>query len=338
MVYNTRPKTRTNPHARTRPNNHARTRVKTRVKTRKVLPPIDAKDPRVLGAGSSKFAWKMYPTNQVAVINAFDTQILKNKPKSWKFKDWHAYYTENMKREYLFTDYLHTVFGTLIPRVFLFEEDLFYDRKFRYQKELCFPVEKDETLFHDMFTIEDYLLDQGWVYMDMKHANLGIRNETYCLVDTDPCHFYRIPDALVPYFRVACYMVILLTTHYLPDEVLTKKMKDLGLDMETLEETYDFFRTLTQKDLDELVAYGNGFLDKAFTLMELVNPKDFIDAYGEEDALGIFKRLTQVKTLTASNPKSSRRYKARNSVTGTNVKPSRMTNRPTVRTVKGTRF
>jgi len=319
-----------------------RTRVKTRTKTRKVRPPIHKNDPRVLGAGSSKFAWKMYPTNQVAVINAFDSQILKNKPNNWKFKEWLAYYTEEMKREYLFTDYLHTLFGTLIPRVFLFEEDLFIDRKFRYQKELCFPVEKEESLFHDMFAIEEHLLDQGWVYMDMKHANLGIRNKTYCLVDTDPSHFYRIPDALVPYFRVAAYMIILLVTHYLPDEVLTKKMKDLNLDMETIEETYDFFRTLTEDDLNELVVYGNTFLDEAFTLTKVVNPKDFMDAYGDGDPLGIFKHLTRVK-LTPS--KRTGRTRARNSVmdtkgtgtkgTGPNIKPTRNTNMPTV---KGTRF
>jgi len=327
---------------------HAKTR--TRVRTRKVRPPIHAKDPRVLGAGSSKFAWKMYPTNQVAVINAFDSQILKNKPKNWKIKDWLAYYTEEMKQEYLFTDYLHKLFGTLIPRVFLFKEDFFLDRRFRYQKELCLPVEKGETLFHDMFTIEDYLLDQGWVYMDMKHANLGIRNETYCLVDTDPCHFYRIPDALVPYFRVAAYMVILLVTHYLPDEVLTKKMKDLGLDMETLEETYDFFASLTEDDLNELVVYGNTFLDEPFTLTKVVNPKDFMDAYGGGDPLSIFKHLTRVK-LTPSRPKSGR-TRARNSVMGTkgtgakgtdaNVKPTRRTNKPTVRqtirAASGTKF
>jgi len=163
-----------------------RTRVKTRTQTRKVWPPVKKNDPRVLGSGSSKFAWKMYPTNQVAVINSFDSQILKNKPKSWKFKDWLAYYTEDMKREYLFTDYVHRVFGTLIPRVFLFEEDFFYDRKFRYQKEICLPVEKNETIFHAMFKIEDYLLAKRWAYIDMKDLNLGILNGKYCLVDTDP--------------------------------------------------------------------------------------------------------------------------------------------------------
>jgi hypothetical protein len=275
----------------------------------------------------------MYPTNQVAVINAFDSQILKNKPKSWKFKDWLAYYTEDMKREYLFTDYVHRLFGSLIPRVFLFEEDLFYDRKFRYQKELCFPVEKEESLFHDMFTIEDYLLDHGWVYMDMKDANLGIRNETYCLVDTDPSHFYRIPDGLIPYFRVACYMVILLTTHYLPDEVLTKKMKELGLDLDTLEETYDFFASLTQNDLDDLVVYGNTFLDEAFTLTSVVNPKDFMDTYGQDNALGIFKHLLKVKP---THLVSSTRYRstARNTIMKTNERDN-----PSIKSyVKGTKF
>lgn len=306
-----------------------KSRVKSRTKSRKVQPPIHKNDPRVLGSGSSKFAWKMYPTNQVAVINAFDSQILKNKPKSWKFKDWLAYYTEDMKREYLFTDYVHRIFGTLIPRVFLFEEDLFYDRKFRYQKELCLPVEKNEPLFHYMFTLEDYLLDHGWVYMDMKVANLGIRNQALCLVDTDPSHFYRIPDGLIPYFRVACYMVILLTTHYLPDEVLTKKMKELGLDLDTLEETYDFFASLTQNDLDDLVVYGNTFLDEAFTLTSVVNPKDFMDTYGEDNALGIFKHLLKVK-LTPS--KRTGRTRGRNSVMETK---GRGTNMPTVR---GTQF
>lgn len=317
-----------------------KSRVKSRTKSRKLQPPIHKNDPRVLGAGSAKFAWKMYPTNQVAVINAFDSQILKSKPTSWKFKEWLAYYTEDMKREYLFTDYVHRVFGTLIPRVFLFEEDLFYDRKFRYQKELCLPIEKDESLFDYMFTLEDVLLDHGWVYMDMKDANLGIRNGTLCLVDTDPSHFYRIPKGLVPYFRVACYMVILLTTHYLPDEVLTKKMRDLGLDLETLQETYDFFASLTQNDLDELVAYGNRFLGKeAFTLTSVVNPKDFMDTYGEGDALGIFKDLLKVKILTPLVSSTRYRSTARNTIMKTNERGAneRGANERGA-TVKGTKF
>jgi len=106
-------------------------------------------------------------------------------------------------------------------------------------------------------------------------------------------------------------MVILLTTHYLPDEVLTKKMKELGLDLDTLEETYDFFASLTQNDLDDLVVYGNTFLDEAFTLTSVVNPKEFMDTYGQDNALGIFKDLLKVK-LTPS--KRTGRTRGRNSV------------------------
>ncbi len=279
-----------------------KSRVKTPTKTRKVRPPIHKNDPRVLGEGYSKFAWKMYPTNQVAVINSFDHQILGQKPNGWKFKDWLASYTEKMKLEYMFTDYVHRLFGELIPRVFLFKEDFFYDRKFRYQKELCLPVEKNETLFHAMFKIEDDLLAQGWAYIDMKALNLGILNGKYCLVDTDPFQFYRIPDVWNHHFKVACYMIILLVSDYLPDEVLTKKMKDLNLDMDTLEETYYFFESLTEEHLHALVAYGNHFLDKEdFTLTSVINPKNVIDWYGHDNALGILEYLLKVEYMPSKS-------------------------------------
>jgi hypothetical protein len=302
-----------------------RTRVKTRTQTHKVWPPVKKNDPRVLGEGYYKFAWKMYPTNQVAVINSFDEQILRQKPKGWKFRDWLASYTEKMILEYQFTEYVHRIFGRLIPRVFLFkkEEYFFYDRKFRYQKEICLPVEKNETIFHAMFKIEDYLLDQGWAYIDMKDLNLGILNGKYCLVDTDPFQFYRIPDVWNHHFKVACYMIILLVSDYLPDEVLIKKMRDLNLDLKTLIETYKFFESLTEEHLHALVAYGNRFLDKEdFTLTSVINPKNVIDWYGHDNPLGIFKHLLKVEDM----PSKPTEWSSGNSVLETKGTGSNGTN------------
>ena len=129
-------------------------------------------------------------------------------------------------------------------------------------------------------------------------------------------------------------MIILLVTHYLPDEVLTNKMKDLNLDMETIEETYDFFASLTEDDLNELVVYGNSFLDEAFTLTKVVNPKDFMDAYGHGDPLGIFRDLLKVEDMRS---KPTERYSG-NNVRGTglsskgNISSVRSTVRSAVRT------
>ena len=304
------------------------TKTRTRVRTRKVWPPVKKNDPRVLGEGYYKFAWKMYPTNQVAVINSFDHQIRRQKPNGWKFIDWLASYTKKMKLEYMFTHYLGTLFGELIPRVFLFKEDPFYDRKFRYQKELCLPVEKNETLFDYMFVLEKYLLSKGWAYIDMKDSNLGILNGKYCLVDTDPFQFYRIPDDLNHHFRFACYMIIILVTDYLPDEVLRKKMKDLKLDMDTIEETYNFFKSFTEKDLNGLVDYGNDFLEKEdFTLTSVINPKNVIDWYGYDKALDIFRDLLKVEDMRS---KPTERY------SGNNVRGTGMSSKGNISSVRST--
>jgi hypothetical protein len=284
---------------------------------RDLRPPFTKTDRRVLGFGSSKFAWKIQPTNQTVVVNSFDSQILGSKPEGWKFTAWFHYYMERMKQEYLFTVYVQKKFGDLIPRVALFEKDLFPDRKFRYQKEFCKNIHMDEPMLQYLFTIEDYLLDHGWVYLDMKPSNLGIREDTngrhLCLVDTDPAHFYQVPDVWNVAFRNAAYMVLLLTTRdYLPAHVLRKAMDDRGLSMNIFRKTYEFFTTFTDKDLDNLVDYGNERLagdpeagepltdtplvgkplvGKPFRLTSVTSPKDFLDTYGNGDPLGVLERL-----------------------------------------------
>jgi len=151
-------------------------------------------------------------------------------------------------------------------------------------------------------------------------------------------------------------MIILLVSDYLPDEVLTKKMRDLNLDMKTLIETYNFFESLTEEDLHALVAHGNTFLEKEnFTLTSVINPKNVIDWYGYDNPLGIFKYLLKVEDM----PSKPTEWSSGNSVletkeTGSNgtssngtfpsVRRSVMsTGKPSVRrsvmsTVRGTQF
>ena len=313
---------------------------------RHLRPPFTKTDPRVLGFGSSKFAWKIQPTNQTVVVNSFDSQILGSKPEGWKFTAWYHYYMERMKQEYLFTKYVRKQFGDLIPRVALFEDNLFPDRKFRYQKELCENVHMDEPMLQYLFTVVDYLLDHGWVYLDMKSSNLGIREDTngrhLCLVDTDPSHFYRVPDVWNVAFREVSYMILLLTTRpYLPAHVLRKAMDDRGLTLATFRNTYDFFATFTEEDLENLVAYGNERLvGEAFRITTVTSPKDFLDTYGHGDPLGMLDRLfvSTYKRATKRATKPETKPVSIPTVKPTVRTRARVTAKNNVSGIKGTRF
>ena len=313
--------------------------LKQRDEKRDLRPPFTKTDRRVLGFGSSKFAWRIQPTNQTVVVNSFDSQIIGSKPEGWKFTDWFRYYMKRMKQEYLFTVYVQKKFGDLIPRVALFEKGLFPDRKFRYQKEFCKKIHMDEPMLQYLFTIEDYLLDHGWVYLDMKPSNLGIREDTngrhLCLVDTDPAHFYQVPDVWNVAFRNAAYMILLLTARdYLPAHVLRKAMDDRGLSMNIFRKTYEFFTTFTDKDLDNLVDYGNERLagdpdareplvGKPFRLTSVTSPKDFLDTYGNGDLLGVLERLClDEKPESIAEPGSIPTVKLTVKTVKTSMKPS----------------
>ena len=54
------------------------------------------------------------------------------------------------------------------------------------------------------------LIDNGWVYLDMKPDNLGTLQEKIMIIDTDPISFYMIPEKHRPFYRECCHMIILL--------------------------------------------------------------------------------------------------------------------------------
>lgn len=278
----------------------------------KLTPPVSEHDPRVLGAGSSKFAWKSKYLND-AVINSFDFQRINQKPYGMTMVDWNIKYDDNMRKEYEFTKYVRTIFGDLIPWVEYIPCYRFYDTKFRYEKQLCDKVEMNTLenrvqFFHEMFEIQDILLSKGWVFLDMKPDNVGLRKESLsrslCLIDTDPCHFYRVPPDMIEHFRVAGYIIILLVSINLlmPNDVMIQKMKEKGLTSEKVENTYQYFQTV---DMNNITVYGNTFLkSQSFKVADLQNPLVFINHYGSGQRFMMLLALALQLELHVKQPAS----------------------------------
>ena len=252
------------------------------------IPPIKqkVKDPRILGTGSSKMVWKIKPDDDFAVINAFDSQRFEGLPKHWTEKQMIDHSNSRIIKEYYFTLHVRKLFGDLIPDVFLFRDPSpFKDGKFRYAKQLCEPLVKDETLFFEMIRIADQLLDQGWIYLDMKPANLGIRDGKLCIIDTDPESFYKFQDELKQYFRICSYMIIILVMRnfkpYISAATYVKFILDRKL---TYQECEHYYRC--EPKLTAIAQYGNEHLDTSrIRLSSVMHPRDFLDAYGGRGAL-----------------------------------------------------
>jgi len=257
----------------------------------KLIAPDSQHHRSVLGAGSSKFAWKSDYLKGV-VINSLDWQRRDQKPEGIPMYQWNVEYDDKMRTEYQFTKYLRKIFGYLIPWVKSIPSHRFDDIKFRYEKELCGEVDTyspKERLkfFHEMFAIEDMVLSKGWVFLDMKPDNVGIHKDTYrgtlCLIDTDPCHFYRVPPVMIEHFRVASYIIIFLISlrTRIPIDILVEKMKEKGITTEKMENTYQYFQKLEPVDMKNIEYYGNKFLrDEPFEIKGLLNPRLFIHGYG----------------------------------------------------------
>ena len=270
-----------------------------------LVPPTDSFDEDVLGAGGSKFAWKSDHFRGV-IINSFDEQRQFTQPEGVSWDEWNIQYNKDMITEYEFTKYAKTVFRDIIPWVDHIPGHYFNDNKFRYQKEECGKVKMTLHFFDVMFRMEDGLLEKGWVYLDMKPDNLGTHitgtTENYCLVDTDPRHFYRVPRDMVQHFRVAIYMIILLVSILcnVPRDVLVQKMREKGLTADILRNTYHFFEKV---DMNTVVTYGNTFLKKeAFQLTDLENPLALVRVYGGRDALRVLLALVPFAPVAPPAP------------------------------------
>jgi len=264
------------------------------------VPPTREKpDPRILGTGTSKMVWQIRPTDDFAVINAYDDQRAALLPVSWTPEEIIDYSNKKIIREYEFTQYVRKLFGDLIPKVYPFRSGMFQDNKFRYAKELCEPVVKDNSLFYEMVHIAEEVLDKGWVYLDMKPGNLGIRNGKTCIIDTDPTSFYRFPPEMKSYFVLCSYMIILLISRnyapYISESTLLRFIQDKQLHLAQFAQTYR-----TTPPLKQLAEYGNQFIDLHLTTV--MHPRDFFDAYGTYKGKGPLHVLKQLIDLTVSNP------------------------------------
>jgi hypothetical protein len=113
--------------------------------------------------------------------------------------------------------------------------------------------------------------------------------------------------------------------------------------MNIFRKTYEFFTTFTDKDLDNLVDYGNERLagdpdareplvGTPFRLTSVTNPKDFLDTYGHGDPLGVLERLcVDEKPESIAEPGSIPTVKLTVKTVKTSVKPSV---KPSVKTVR----
>ena len=269
-------------------------------------PPDNASDPRMLGVGFSKMVWKIQPNDDFAVINAFDRQRMGRLPKEWTLNQKINYSNDKIIREFNFTQHVKTVFGDLIPAVSRFKRgEMLDDGKFRYKKELCEPVVNSDEIFYEMVRIAEEVIEKGWVYLDMKPANLGRRGGKLCIIDTDPESFYPFPPEHKPYYLMASYMIILLGSKNYPPFISETTLVQFIVEKQL---TYTEFRktyytdppidTITQYG-NELSSkqYGNGPSSKRIHLSAVMHPRAFFDAYdGKEGAMYSLYRLTHLST------------------------------------------
>jgi hypothetical protein len=240
-------------------------------------------DPRLLGQGSSKMVWKL---DDFAVINAYDRQRFDGLTGTQEQKIKKS--NVDIMMEYNFTLYLHSIFPTLIPKVYLFKDPYpFEDNKFRYVKDLCTKIKTDNDVFDKLILVSDTLLDKGWVYLDIKPDNIAETNGQLSIMDTDYRSLYRVPEPMIPDFRMWVYLIVLILSYnYLRvnHSILIQFIKEKGITKDTLgqlEKNWDETRK-------EIAQYGNETIvkDKADAYIQLeesdiANPFMFFSAYGK---------------------------------------------------------
>ena len=258
-------------------------------------PPVEKNDQRILGIGSSKMVWKIRAADDFAVINAFDYQRTDDLPEHWTLKRMIDHNNSKILREYYFTQHVKTIFGDLIPKVSMFKSGEFIeDGRVRYKKELCESVVNSDELFYEMVRIAEEVIEKGWVYLDMKPANLGRRGGKLCIIDTDPKSFYQFPPEHKQYYLMCSYMIILLVSKnyqpYISETTLVQFIVDKELTYDEFLKTYE-----TEPPIDTITKYGNNLYPKGLHVSAVMHPRLFIDAYdGGQGALyGLF-RLTKL--------------------------------------------
>jgi hypothetical protein len=218
-------------------------------------------------------------------------------------------------REFHFSNLMFHRFPGLIPGVYPLRDGAYHPTdRFRYAKDYCEPVVKDAALFDTMIQICDDMVDQGWVYLDMKPGNLGLLHGRTVLIDTDPTSFYMIPtsqdqaknQAERIYYKTACRMIILLYClnfiPSIPTQVLHDYVRRMGLTERKFHATFDYSppsRTIIAK-------YNNDWFtasQQAIQLKpaELFHPITFITHYGHVPSRGLHA-LTRLNSIINYSP------------------------------------
>lgn len=315
------------PSSKSRSKTRSKTRSRSRSRSRSPPPkpsapmqieaPTSKRDPRFIGDGASKMVWVTrsdaemdslhLPHVNKVMINAFTSQLLKDRrgPEA-------TILTERMKEqrnEYEFTLMVRDEFPDLIPNVFLITGSMIINPqpRFRYVKDRCYPLPKNAELFHHMIRISDQIIDQGWVYLDMKPGNVGERGGQVLLIDTDPTSFYRIPylandqarRQFRNYYRVSCHMIILLFCFNFVKEIPTKILQDFILtkgyteaSFRAIYSNYPMTEGLIASYNNRIAAEGNYpvHVDEE----DIMEPKTYIDHYGNFEGIHALTRLQQI--------------------------------------------
>jgi len=279
--------------------------------------PLSKKDPRFLGQGSSKMIWLMYPDTEMervrmprmerVMVNAFTSQLLHKGHGS--HEDIIAERMREQRREFEFTIMVRQDFPDLIPEVYeLVDADTYLPQpRFRYAKDRCDPLPKDADLFHRMIDISDRIIDQGWVYLDMKPGNVGLFEGRVLLIDTDPTSFYRIPPIAneqrrincQKFYRESCHMIIVLfcLNHQaeIPTEVLQEFIVRRGYTLRSFREMC----AETPIPETSIARYNNEVsASRGFTVhvepQDIMHPKAFLRHYGTFEGLPPLIRLQQL--------------------------------------------
>jgi hypothetical protein len=272
-------------------------------KVTKVYAPTVKTDPRVLGVGASKMVWLDKPHYKNVVVNALNSQIFNDKAIHEKIKlEQLEIKKASQLREFYFSNLMHSRFPHLLPRVYGLPEGLYHPtNRFRYAKDRCEPVVRDEALFHTMIKISDDLIDQGWVFLDMKPANLGLLNGKVVILDTDPESFYLIPKyenkeenaEEYKYYKNACRMIILLFCYNFVPSIPVKALHDYvhktGLTERIFHATFDYL-PLSRTIIAEYT--NNWFIANHHPQIKLLpekmfHPARFIIHYGNIPSRGI---------------------------------------------------
>jgi hypothetical protein len=276
--------------------------------------PVSNKDPRYLDKGQSKMIWLMVPNanrdrnrqprDNKVVVNSFDSQLFRHK-KTYPIL---RQKIELQRNEYEFTRMMKGLFPDLIPGVYEIPMDISPVPRFRYMKDRCEPVEPDENLFYEMIRISDLLIEQGWVFLDMKPGNVGWLNGRVVLLDTDPHSFYMIPDPNLSlrikhrirnYYKECCHMIILLFclnyVNEVPIKVLQKFIRSRGYTKESFREIYGEVPASGKivADFNNRIYEELGHRVRVLS-EKIIDPKTIIDHYGQYEGIRPLARLGQI--------------------------------------------